>query len=111
LANRWQERAKLERIRALPLPPDLFDALSPRVLQAERQRRAVEEPPARRRHAVPRRLPLLAACCLLRGRALTAILVTLLLARVHRLGATAERKVAKARIDDLKRVHGNTGRR
>ena len=54
-------------------------------------------------------MTLLAAFCLLRGRELTDILVDLLLELVHRLGAKAERKVEKALVEDLKRVHGKTG--
>ena len=54
-------------------------------------------------------MTLLAAYCLLRGRELTDILVDLLLELIHRLGAKVERKVEKALVDDLKRVHGKTG--
>lgn len=54
-------------------------------------------------------MTLLAAFCLLRGRERTDILVDVLLALVHRLGAQAERKVDKELIEDLKRVHGKTG--
>jgi hypothetical protein len=109
LDNLFQEIAKLERIRALQLPPTLFDDMAPTVLQAYRQRVAVEEPYELRRHAGPLRMTLLAAFCLLRGRELTDILVDLLLELIHRLGAKAERKVEKALVDDLKRVHGKTG--
>ena len=109
LDNLFQEIAKLERIRALQLPPTLFDDMAPTVLQAYRQRVAAEEPYEIRRHAVPLRMTLLAAYCLLRARELTDILVDLLLELIHRLGAKAERKVEKALVDDLKRVHGKTG--
>ena len=83
--------------------------MAPAILQAYRQRVAVEEPYELRRHAVPLRMILLAAFCLLRGRELTDSLVDLLLELGHRLGATAERKVEKPLIEDLKRVHGKTG--
>ena len=109
LDNLFQEIAKLERIRALQLPPTLFDGLAPTVLQAYRHRAAVEAPYELRRHAEPLRMTLLAAFCLLRGRELTDILVDLLLELVHRIGAKAERKVEKELLDDLKRVHGKTG--
>jgi hypothetical protein len=109
LDNLFQEIAKLERVRALQIPPDLFDDMTPTVLPAYRQRVAVEEPYELRRHAVPLRMTLLAAFCLLRGRELTDTLVDLLLELVHRLGAKAERKVEKALVEDLKRVHGKTG--
>jgi TnpA family transposase len=109
LDNLFLEIAKLERVRALQLPPDLFDDMTPAVLQAYRQRVVVEEPYELRRHAVPLRMTLLAAFCLLRGRELTDILVDVLLELVHHLGAKAERKVEKALVEDLKRVHGKTG--
>jgi hypothetical protein len=108
LDNLFQEIAKLERIRALQLPPTLFDDLAPTILQAYRQRVAVEEPYELRRHGAPLRMTLLAAFCLLRGRELTDILVDLLLELIHRLGAKAERKVEKALVDDLRRVHRKT---
>jgi hypothetical protein len=101
LDNLFQEMAKLERVRALQLPPDLFDDMTPTVLQAYRQRVAAEEPYELRRHAMPLRMTLLAAFCLLRGRELTDILVDLLLELVHRLGAKAERKVEKALVEAL----------
>src|SRR2546428_1787869 len=109
LDNLVQDIATLERSRALQLPPDLFDALRLAVLHAYRQRIAVEAPYERRRHAVPLRLTLLAAFGMLRGRALTAILVDLLLELVQRLGAKAERKVETALGEDLKRGQGKTG--
>jgi hypothetical protein len=102
LDNLFQEIAKLERIRALQLPATLFDTIAPTILQAYRQRVAVEEPYELRRHGVPLRMTLLAAFYLLRGRELTDILVDLLLELIHRLGAKAERKVEKALVDDLK---------
>jgi hypothetical protein len=63
LDNLFQEIAKLERLRALQLPPDLFDDMPPTVLHAYRQWIAVEEPYELRQHAVPLRMTLLAAFC------------------------------------------------
>ena len=109
LDNLFQEIAKLERVRALGLPPNVFHDVPSSVLQAYRQRVAAEEPYELRRHAVPLRMTLLAAFCVLRARELTDTLVDLLLELVHRIGAKAERKVEKALLEDLKRVHGKTG--
>jgi hypothetical protein len=109
LDNLFREIAKLERIRALALPPDLFATLAPKVVQAYRDRAAVEAPYELRRHPEPLRLTLVAAFCHLRSRELTDTLVDLLLDLIHRIGAKAERKVEKERLDDLKRVHGKTG--
>ena len=106
----WQQLAKLARSRARPLPPALCDALPPSGLHAYRQRMAVEAPPERRRQAVPLRLPLLAACCLRRGRARTDLWVAGLLALGHRLGAQAARQVENVLVAARQRGHGQTGR-
>jgi hypothetical protein len=109
LENLFREIAKLERIRAIALPPDLFTMFAPKVVQVYRDRAAVEAPYELRRHPEPLRLTLLSAFCQLRSRELTDTLVDLLLDLIHRIGAKAERKVEKERLDDLKRVHGQTG--
>ena len=109
LENLFREIAKLERIRAIALPPDLFATIAPKVVQAYRNRAAVEAPYELRRHHDPLRMTLLAAFCHLRSRELTDTLVDLLLELIHRIGAKAERKVDKELLEDLKRVHGTTG--
>jgi len=109
LANLLREIIKLAQVRALELPADLFDAVSPSVLHTYRQRVAVEAPYELRRHPVPLRMTLLAAFCYLRSRELTDALVDLLIELVHRIGAKAERKVEKELLEDLKRVSGKTG--
>jgi hypothetical protein len=96
-------------VRALELPADLFEGLSPQVLRADRQRVAVEEPYERRRHPAPLRMSLLAAFSYLRGRELTDTLVDLLIALIHRIRARAERRVEQELLEDLKRVRGKTG--
>ena len=91
------------------MPPDLFATLAPKVVQAYRNRAAVEAPYELRRHPEPLRLTLLAAFCHLHCRELTDTLVDLLLDLIHRIGAKAERKVEKALLDDFKRVRAKTG--
>ena len=59
-----------------------------------------------RRHPPAIRLTLLAAFCPVRGREITDALVDLLIATVHRIGATAEKRVESELIADLKRVAG-----
>ena len=59
-----------------------------------------------RRHPTAIRLTLLAAFCHVRGREITDALVDLLIATVHRIGATAEKRVESELIADLKRVAG-----
>jgi hypothetical protein len=109
LENLLREIAKLERVRSLALPDDLFAHVSPKVLQSYRRRAAVEAAYELRRHATPLRLTLLAVFCFLRSRELTDTLVELLIELVHRIGARAERRVEKELMEDLKRVSGKTG--
>ena len=86
---------KLERVRDLDVPLDLFDHLGPKVLQAYRQRVAVEAPYELRRHPEALRMTLLAVFGHCRRRELTDTLVDVLLELIHRIGAKAERKVEK----------------
>jgi hypothetical protein len=58
LENLFREIAKLERIRAVALPPDLFGTIGPKVVQAYRNRAAVEAPYELRRHHEPLRMTL-----------------------------------------------------
>ena len=102
------EVAKLEHLRALALPADLFAGVAARVLQAYRRRAAAEEVFELRRHPAPLRATLLAAFCSSRCREVTDGLVELLLAAIHRLGATAERKVEHELLDEIRRVAGKT---
>jgi TnpA family transposase len=109
LENLLREMTKLERVRDLEVPLDLFDHLGPKVLQAYRQRVAVEAPYELRRHPDALRMTLLAVFGHCRHRELTDTLVDVLLELIHRIGAKAERKVEKELLEDLKRVNGKTG--
>ncbi len=104
-----KEAAKLEQIRQLDLPSDLFHGISLKVLQTYRQRVAAEPPRELRRHPDSRRYILLAAFCWLRSQEITDNLVELLIQIVHRIGARAERRVDKELLDDFKKVSGKTG--
>ena len=97
---------RLEAIRAVGLPADLFAGVLPHELELYRRRVAVEPPSELRRHPEPARLAWLAAFAHLRGRALTDNLVDLLIETVHHIGARAERRVERELLDDLKRVTG-----
>ena len=103
-----KEISKLDRIRAIDIPSDLFDGLSPRVLQSYKRRVAIEEPYELRRHSVPLRVTLLAVFCHFRSRELTDNLTDLLIELIHRIGAKAERKSEKELVEDVKRVRGKT---
>ena len=101
-----QQMAKLDLIRRLELPPDLFDRTPTQELERYRQRVAVEAPFELRRHPEPLRLTWLAAFAYVRGRAITDSLVELLIETIHRIGARAERRVDRELLEDLKRVTG-----
>lgn len=104
LASMQEELAKLELIRHIDLPSDLFDHASPRDLERCRRRVSVEAPHELRRHPDAARTTWLAAFVYLRARSLTDDLVDLLIATIHQIGARAERKVERELLDDLKRV-------
>ena len=106
LASLQDELAKLELIRRIELPGDLFDQTSPRDLERCRRRVSVEAPHELRRHPNAARLTWLAAFVYLRARTLTDDLVDLLIETIHQIGARAERKVERELLDDLKRVTG-----
>ncbi len=88
-----EELAKLELIRRIDLPANLFESASPRDLERCRQRVSVEAPHELRRHPDEARMTWLAAFVYLRARSLTDDLVDLLVETIHRIGARAERKV------------------
>jgi hypothetical protein len=78
-----EEVTKLERLRVIGVPPDLFRQIPHKVLTLYRQRLMVEEPFELRRHPHPLRLTLLAAFCVLRSQELTDTLVDVLLQLGH----------------------------
>jgi TnpA family transposase len=98
------EIEKIQRVRSLALPPDLFHPASTKILQTYRQRVAIEEPYEIRRHPEPLRVTMLAAYCHLRGQELTDNLVDLLISTIHHIEAKAERRVQRELLADLKRV-------
>jgi hypothetical protein len=100
------ELVKLDLVRKLGLPADLFAHARPHEVERHSQRVAVEAPYELRRHAELFRLTALAAFAHLRGRSLTDGLVDLLIETVHRIGARAERKVERELLDDLKHISG-----
>jgi TnpA family transposase len=106
LASVQDELGKLELVREIDLPPDLFDGVLPHELERYRRRVTAEAPYELRRHPEAARLTWLAAFVHLRGRTLTDDLVDLLIETIHRIGARAERRVERELLDELKRVSG-----
>lgn len=101
-----KEVDKLQLLRQLELPPELFSQISSKVLQIYRQRVAVEPPRELRRHPPAKRYGMLAAFCWLRIQEITDNLVELLISIVHRMTARAETRVEKELLEDFKRVSG-----
>jgi TnpA family transposase len=106
LASVQDALAKLELIRSIGLPADLFDGVLPHELDRYRRRVTAEAPYELRRHPQAARLTWLAAFAHLHARTLTDDLADLLVETIHHIGARAERRVERELLDDLKRVSG-----
>ncbi len=102
----FREVAKLQRLRRLGLPADLFAGVSPKLVRQYRSRVATESTSELRRHPLPVRATLVSAFCLVRLREITDTLVDLLIQLVHKIGVRAEKKVKKVLFDDVTRVAG-----
>jgi hypothetical protein len=109
LETLFAELGKLERIRTLGLPADLFARASEKLVAAWRSRAATEYPSDLRDRPRPVRLTLLACLCWMRAWEPTDALVELLIALVHKINARAERRVEGELLSDLKRVRGKEG--
>lgn len=104
LASALSEIAKLQRLRQLELPADLFAGLAPKVLAGYRARAVAEELFELRRHPEALRYTLAAAYCWVRQREITDNLVELLLQIVHDIGARAEKKVTQQLLGQIRTV-------
>jgi hypothetical protein len=104
LATMFAEMRKLQIVRQVNLPPDLFAGIAANVVAAWRARAAVESPSHLARHDQPVRLVLLAALLHLREREITDTLVELLNKTVHKINARAEQKVTDELVKEFKRV-------
>lgn len=88
-----QAACRLQRVRELLLPVDLFKGVPPKLLNRYARRAAVEEPFELRRHALPLRATLLTAFLHCRHEELTDHLVDLLVETIHKMGKRAENRV------------------
>lgn len=103
------EANKLNRVRRLELPADLFADVSEKLVDAWRARAAKEYPANLERMKTPRRLTLLAALCHVRQTEITDSLVDLFIQLVLKINTRAERKVDKELNAELKKVRGKEG--
>ena len=103
------EIAKLERVRSIGLPADLFSEAEEKRVALWRARAAAEHPSWLRAHPREVRLTLLACFCFSRTTEITDGLVDLLLAVVHKMDARADYRVEQELLADLKHVRGKRG--
>ena len=103
------EIAKLERLRALNLAPDLLRGLHPDLIARFRRRATVETAWELRRHPEHIRLPLLAFFCVPREAEVVDGLVELLIQVTHRITVKAERRVIEELVAEAQQVRGKAG--
>lgn len=102
------EIAKLQQLRALGLPADLFRDVRAELVTHYRQRAGSEPPRELRRHPPAARYTLLAAWCWQRQREITDNLVEFLIRIAHRIGVRAQEKVNAELLLHLRKVAGKT---
>jgi len=96
--------ARLQTVRGIGLPTDLFRAVSPKLLERYAKRAAVEEPFELRRHTAPLRATLVTAFLHRRSEELTDHLVDLLVETVHKMGKKAENRIDEGLGDALQKA-------
>ena len=99
---------KLNRINKLNLPENLLSEIHPRVIRKYRQRVMTEPPRELRRHPEAARYTLMATFCWKRKSEIIDGLIETLIQLIHRIGTSAEKKVVKTVLKDLRKVHGKT---
>ena len=95
---------RLQIVRKIGLPADLFKGIPPKLQARYAKRAAVEEPFELRRHAIPLRSTLMAAFLLRRSEELTDHLVDLLIETVHKMGKKAENRIDNSLSDALQKA-------
>lgn len=106
LESVFNEINKLQTIRKLKLPDNLFSNIPPKVLKGYKQRVSSELLGEIRRHPDEIRYSLLSAFFWLRSREITDNLVELLIAIIHKIDAKAVKRVEQETLNDLKKVSG-----
>ena len=104
-----EEVEKLDALRALALPADFLQSLSPTSLKRYRRRAATENVWELRRHPEAIRLPLLAFYCVPREAEIIDGLIELLIHITHRITMRAERRVIAELFTDFQHVRGKAG--
>lgn len=99
-----RELAKLDHVRSLGIPADLFADASERTVEAWRARASRAYPSDFRTASSPVRATLLAALCWTRQTEITDALVDVLISLVATINTRAERRVEGELLTDLRRV-------
>ena len=97
---------KLDCLKAVRLPENLFEHLSPKLVELYKQRAATEKLRELRRHPDDIKYTLVAAFCYVRLREITDNVIELAEQVIHKIDKRAEKKVVTEFVADLKRVHG-----
>ena len=96
--------ARLQIVREIGLPRDLFKSVSPKILERYAKRAAVEEPFELRRQRVLLRATLMAVFLHRRTEELTDHLVDLLVETVHKMGKKAECRIDESLSEALQKA-------
>jgi DNA-binding cell septation regulator SpoVG len=102
----FKELHKLQTIKELQLPYDLFNDTSPKILRKYKKRTATEDIRELRRHPPQVRYTLLSCFFWLRRAEITDGLIELLIQIIHRINVRAERRVNKELLHNLRKING-----
>jgi TnpA family transposase len=105
LASLLELTTKLKRLKQLELPASLFQNFSPKTLKRLRQRAAVEGLHELKRHPLPVRYSLLAVYCYCRRAEFNDYLVELLCNIVQKVNLTAQKRVEREALKELRTKH------
>jgi len=106
LKNVLEVGDKLQQLRQVGLPHDLFEGVDPKWVEVYRQRATAEHPSDLARRPDSIEYTLLAAFCVIREAEITDQLVDLLIQTIHKISTGARRKIEKAVVKDIQRVYG-----
>lgn len=102
------EITKLNAIKSLGIPDNLFDNISIKILKKYKQRVISEDIRELRRHPKEKRYTLLCSYLWLREMEVTDNLMDLLIKIIHNIRVKAEKKVIEQVLGDFKKVNGKT---
>ncbi|BBC28961.1 hypothetical protein SGFS_002520 [Streptomyces graminofaciens] len=109
LESLLKEITKLERVRKLQLPSELFADMSEKQVAAWRARDSKEYPSDLRAMKPQMRYTLLAALCHVRQTEITDTLVDLFIQLVAKINTRAAKKIEGEFVKELRRVRGKEG--